>query len=434
MSEYKYQLDKSSKKHLCPGCGRKTFVAFQVSATKEYVDETRYGRCDRDNNCVYFLSPWSDNSSYDTVVTPTTPAPVIEPAVIKPNESYVSGWLFSPQDNFSRGLRKIGAEPGFLNSWGVGSMNRYTVFIIQDGTGPINAKFIPYNTELKRLKGKYDYPFYLGKSYIQSEGLLKGSELDDWQDYYKFERCFFGEHLFEPSKDTLVVESEKSAVIGAFFLPQWNWLATGGNSGLTFSQFSLFTGYRGRIYNLVDNDEAGYEKSKTVQWLHRLAEMREDTTSIASLNLFKHRPTGWDIADELLANPDFAKQGFNQALKVAKPVYRNCPEVVTAAADDVKRYEAKYRLAYDAIRQNINYLERRANYLRRLSNPTAAKLEELRSINELIEQIDKFTHASAQVVSFALKSQQDANRAASELRARVAALKATIGLLTNGEG
>lgn len=46
-------------------------------------------------------------------------------------------------------------------------------------------------------------------------------------------QCFFGEHLLSknPTKSVAIVESEKSALIAAHYMPDFIWLATGGMHG-----------------------------------------------------------------------------------------------------------------------------------------------------------------------------------------------------------
>ena len=46
METFKYSLDKSSKKHICPNCNKKTFVLYIDTVTGEYLP-TDFGRCDR---------------------------------------------------------------------------------------------------------------------------------------------------------------------------------------------------------------------------------------------------------------------------------------------------------------------------------------------------------------------------------------------------
>ena len=46
---------------------------------------------------------------------------------------------------------------------------------------------------------------------------------------YKLDQCFFGEHLLkENKKPVAIVESEKSAIVASFYLPEFIWLASGG--------------------------------------------------------------------------------------------------------------------------------------------------------------------------------------------------------------
>lgn len=56
MIEYKYSLDNSSKKFICPNCNKKTFVRFVDTVKGEYLP-TDFGRCDREQNCQYYKAP-----------------------------------------------------------------------------------------------------------------------------------------------------------------------------------------------------------------------------------------------------------------------------------------------------------------------------------------------------------------------------------------
>jgi hypothetical protein len=56
MSIYKYSLDKSSKKNVCPNCNKKTFVYYVDTEKGKYLT-TDYGRCDREQNCNYHKAP-----------------------------------------------------------------------------------------------------------------------------------------------------------------------------------------------------------------------------------------------------------------------------------------------------------------------------------------------------------------------------------------
>ncbi|MEP2240422.1 MAG: DUF6371 domain-containing protein [Maribacter sp.] len=49
---FKYVLDKSSRKFICPSCGKRRFVKFVDVMTNEYL-KGNYGKCDRSDNCAF---------------------------------------------------------------------------------------------------------------------------------------------------------------------------------------------------------------------------------------------------------------------------------------------------------------------------------------------------------------------------------------------
>src|SRR5215213_5981408 len=65
MFDYKFELEKGSKKYACPGCGApKKFKRYVMTATREYVG-AEYGRCDRENSCGYHRRPSSQPVAVD---------------------------------------------------------------------------------------------------------------------------------------------------------------------------------------------------------------------------------------------------------------------------------------------------------------------------------------------------------------------------------
>ena len=63
MEAFKYSLDKSSKKHICPNCNQKTFVLYISTESGEYLP-TDFGRCDREQNCNYHKAPPKGKKGY----------------------------------------------------------------------------------------------------------------------------------------------------------------------------------------------------------------------------------------------------------------------------------------------------------------------------------------------------------------------------------
>lgn len=369
--DYKYALETGSRKHHCPACTKKTFVRYVFTGTRDYVGED-FGRCDRENNCGYHRFPESD--------APIPPAPLTKeklppPTLLFPEPEYLEKIRNSEAPNFDKFCIKLGITISHLRNWGVGGHWKFTAFILQtrgfdirssrcssaqpdtnsgspraESRGEaqaVNVKFVRYTPEGKRDKsegttGAPNFtPHYLGKSYLRSQKIeTDNARLEDWQDYYRFGRCFFGEHLWDPERDTCLVESEKTAVIAAFFFPDYNWLATGGSNGMTFEHFELFFGYKGRIWNIVDNDIAGYKKSKTINWLDRLASMRENRDEIQSVNLCEGKPAGWDLADRIIQDQYRDPDKFKKDLEMAV----DCRLVVDVNEDTGEvRYKSRFK-------------------------------------------------------------------------------------------
>ncbi len=88
-----------------------------------------------------------------------------------------------------------------------------------------------YNWETnKRVKQPYDHI-----SWVHTKILTDSHEL---------KQCFFGEHLINQfkSKPIAIVESEKSAIICAYFLPEYVWLSAGNINGLSNEKFKVLSG------------------------------------------------------------------------------------------------------------------------------------------------------------------------------------------------
>ena len=56
MKDYRYSLERGSKKHTCPACGKRTYVLFIDNQTGEHLSN-QFGRCDREHNCGRFEIP-----------------------------------------------------------------------------------------------------------------------------------------------------------------------------------------------------------------------------------------------------------------------------------------------------------------------------------------------------------------------------------------
>lgn len=245
---YRYELDKSSKKFSCPGCNQKSFVKFK-DESGNYLDDS-YGRCDRENNCNYFIKPPVDVDVKQEK----------QKKVVHLSREKVMTLINDQSSNFHEYFKNLLNIPeSHFKRWGVGTERSATTFAIVDRNKNIlNVKRIPFAENGHRDKSSNIPAWY------ESTKQLNEDE--------EFTKCFFGESIFDKTKPSCLVESEKSAFIGSFIWPQFNWLATGGNSGTLFKHFSLFFNYDEPIYYLGDNDKAGRE-NKTIKNLNAIKDV-----------------------------------------------------------------------------------------------------------------------------------------------------------------
>ena len=120
--------------------------------------------------------------------------------------------------------------------------------------------------------------------------IRQGQLPPDWQLY----QCLFGQHLLirRPDAHVCIVESEKTAIIMAAYMPEHLWLATCGSNGLNAEKLECL---RGRRFTLFP-DSGCYEKwqavmEKTIGLSYTISKRLEEY------------PANTDLADLLLQPP-----------------------------------------------------------------------------------------------------------------------------------
>lgn len=292
------------RKEICPGCGQKKLVRYIKfwPETKDFqAIGGDYGKCDRINSCGYDIKPGLEDKVQLKQKRKVTQAAIIRPAA----EEMAA---FSRMDsNFHTFAADLGIDQKHLEAWKVGTAsNGRTCFGIFSRDGQhLNTKFIPYEATGCRLRGDKDFPYHL-----KSKG--EGS----------YEKGFYGAHLFDEGKDTAIVESEKTAILGAFFYPGVNWLAIGGNHGVKAEHINaLFIGLASKIYFIGDNDKAGLESS-ALKTLIALTNKSQNLTLISS-NPFAGQADGYDLADWILDNKEAISGDLEKDLYPSAKYYTN---------------------------------------------------------------------------------------------------------------
>jgi hypothetical protein len=114
-------------------------------------------------------------------------------------------------------------------------------------------------------------------------------------EQYHLRQCLFGEHLLvtDQKKPVAVVESEKTAIVGSGFMPEFIWLATAGKGNLGRDKLRALQGRKVALYPDLGAYEKWIEKSKGLQdvTVSRILEKRATE---------EDRAAGLDLADFLL--------------------------------------------------------------------------------------------------------------------------------------
>ena len=119
---------------------------------------------------------------------------------------------------------------------------------------------------------------------------------------FHMRQCLFGEHLLayasSMARTVAIVESEKTALIAALFIPDLVWLATGGMHGCFNSEAMQVL--RGRDVILFPDLKATDEWRCKVQMLQSVCKSATCSGLLEKLATDEQRRQGLDIADFLL--------------------------------------------------------------------------------------------------------------------------------------
>lgn len=278
--DYRFQLahyTRTADWLICPNCGKRQLVPYVDTESGEILDPT-CGRCNRESNCGYHLPPseffkqnpgarpqgdawrepptWLKKQSQRPKPVQQPPKPAA-PICELPKEIVEKTILPEPESNFMKFLDTL-FDPliveglQFMYNLGV-TKNREVIFYQKDIKGRYRGgKIVQYNPALgKRIKNGGGIPVNWVHPLFKKRGFIP----EDWS----MTQCLFGEHLLAeyPEKPVILVEAEKTAIICCGFMPEYNWLATGGKTQLG-EKLNVLKGYD--VTALPDIDALEYWK------------------------------------------------------------------------------------------------------------------------------------------------------------------------------
>lgn len=276
MNDYRFKLDKGSKKFICPECNKKTFVKYTDTKSNEYLPE-HYGRCDREIKCGYHLNPYKngyskmiweqENGIYTPThrkqLTPCRPQPKKEikaPSFI-PYKILAATRKGYEQNTFIQNLLHRVQFP--LKEIDI----KHAIEIYHLGTickgyraGAITFPFIDVNGNIRAIQAKqfdktnHTYSTDFLHSIYAKDCKKNKKPLPTWLSRFlendKIVSCLFGEHLLEafPNNPIALVEAPKTTIIGTLYfgLPDnpknLLWLAAYNLSSLSIEKCKVLQG------------------------------------------------------------------------------------------------------------------------------------------------------------------------------------------------
>lgn len=316
---YRYTLEPYrgiNTRHRCPYCGvNKKFSRYIDTETGELLNP-KVGKCERSNSCGIHYTPkqyFQDNNiSFYTLQNKA-----FKPRPVAPKPKPVS---FIPVELFKASLNPAAFEANhfvqyLINLFGVEVtselVSRYfiatskfwygaTVFWQIDILGNVRTgKIMLYSPTTGKRQSKFTFAHKLIK-----------------QPEYGLKQCFFGEHLLnEKDKDgkpkpVAIVESEKTAVIASYYLPQFIWIASSGLHGLNIDKCKVLKGRTVTLFPDLSKPKIEGKPTAFDIWSSMAIKFSHLATFTVS-DLLERKATeaerieGLDLADYLIKNKIF---------------------------------------------------------------------------------------------------------------------------------
>lgn len=333
MNNFRYTLDKKSKKFFCPECKRKTFVRFIDNDTNEYLPDN-YGRCDREQKCNYYLNPYKDGyfrkilrqenepgaNFQNNQLTPYRPKPkqVIKAPSFIPYEILKATRKGYDQNVFIQNLLHRVKFPMDVKSIEE-IIKLYHLGTICKGyrAGAITFPFIDALGNIRAIQAKeFDKTNHtISTDFLHSiykrDCEKNNKPLPGWLKCYLENQtkisCLFGEHLLMKyqTNPIALVEAPKTAIIGTLYfgLPDkpknFLWLAVYNLSSLKIEKCNVLQGRK--VYLFPDLDAFDTWSDRVNQFEKELPGTTFKVSDlIQNLTSKNEKEKGLDIADFLI--------------------------------------------------------------------------------------------------------------------------------------
>jgi len=255
------------------------------------------GKCDRANNCAYHYTPkqyFADNPDERTIGKQVRAWQPEKPIDYFNEKTMLTTMTAYGCNSFVMALQTIFDDKqidNIIDRYKLGTTKSGGVIFWQvDILGRVRyGKIMHYLSDLRRDKSKHPVGVH---SLMGKHG-------------FNHRQCFFGEHLLTSPENTCaayknkavcIVESEKTACICSEVLQDYVWLATGGKSGIKWTDKNVWTNLKDRkVILFPDVDAHG-------QWVEKAKTFRSYGMDVSVFDILAKTAHGTqqDIADHIM--------------------------------------------------------------------------------------------------------------------------------------
>jgi hypothetical protein len=385
MNDYRFTLEKGSRKHHCPACGKKSFVRYIDNEKGNYLPE-QYGRCDRESKCSYHLNPY--HNGYATEQTDSEAAPQMPKKWKTPQRApqpvYFDIDIFKhtleperyEKNIFIQNLLKNVQFP-FDTTDIVEAIRLYRIGTIAKGyrAGAITFPFIDINNNVRAIQVKQfdEQNHTTGTDFLHSmleKHHTRNSEpLPAWLRQYTAQEkrisCLFGEHLLSkyPRNPVALVEAPKTAIYGSLYFgfpdneKSLIWLAVYNKSSFSFDKIQALKGRDVFVFPDLSKDGSTFTEwqNKAKDFEKRLPGTRFVFSDLLEkLAPERDKSEGNDLADYLI------KQDWRAFRKQKPTEHKPLQEIqplVNVEADDFNPFNQPTAQAPNTWSNEITELE-----------------------------------------------------------------------------
>lgn len=337
MENYRFQLEKTSKKHTCPSCGKRRFVRFIDTQTGQYLPPI-YGRCDREANCNYYLTPYADSFAAEVLrqEKENQPAQWQPHPIPAPKPQPPAKPVFIPFEILQATRTRPLSKNTFIQNLATNIpfpfempdlkkvADLYQLGTLAKGyfAGAISFPFIDQENRVRAIQIKqFDQHNHTTKTsfihaILEQHFQEEKKNLPKWLIAYKQQEkkvsCLFGEHLLKsfPNNPVALVEAPKTCIYATLYFGPPDaasnnliWLGVYNLSSLSFEKIMVLAGRKVVLFPDLSKDGVAFklwsEKAKAFE--SKMPDTKFVVSDLLEQNAAqKDREKGLDLADFLI--------------------------------------------------------------------------------------------------------------------------------------